>query len=87
MLTDVKLRSLVDADEFKHRCSIHWWELQNVSHKQEVDSTKPLVSGKDLVETEENVCQVQTGHHGDFVYDQQPKLGERGTHHLQCLFA
>ena len=29
-------------------------------YKQEVDSTKALVSGKDFVETEVNVCEVQT---------------------------
>ena len=81
-------RSVVDL--LKHSntaaCSVDWLELQNVSHKQNIYPSKPLISGKDLVETEVNVCQVQTGHHRHFVYDEHFELGQRRTHDYQCLF-
>ena len=51
-----------------------------------IHPTKPFVFGKDLVETKVNVCQVQTGHHRHFVYDEEFELGKRHAHHLECLF-
>ena len=64
----------------KHWCPIDGWELQDVSHKQYIHSTKPLIPSEYRVKAEVNVH--LRDHHGHFVYDQ---LGEWCLHHLPYL--
>ena len=44
------------GDSVKHWCSMDGWELQDVSHKEYIHTSKLVISCEYLIQTEVNVC-------------------------------
>ena len=80
MLTTQLSQNGLSYHLLEHWSPIHWWQLQKVSNKEDIDRTKPRVAAKHLLEAQVYVCQVEAGQHGYFINDQQLQMTKQVAH-------
>ena len=76
----------VFADQVEHWLAIYQLELQELSYKLHIHRAKPILVTKQLFQSQVHVGKVETGHHGNLIYNHHFKATKSSFHNFLRSF-